>query len=74
MLKIKYIGIHDLEVPKKIELDSISKVKDVIHYISELNGIDFEEITVCVNNAKASFETELKEGDEILIFEILNGG
>lgn len=74
LVRIKYIGVRDVEVPAELDLDRVRKVKDVVQYISELNEVVLKGVTVLVNKEKASFETELKEGDEILLLQVLGGG
>ncbi len=68
------MGAMDLEIPSEISLEANSTVADVIEYLERLNSSSIDGLTYLVNKKKASLDTKLQEGDEILILQVLGGG
>ena len=73
-VKLKFIGVVDIEVPSELRIDGDATVLEVIEYLENLNALKIDGLTVLVNKEKASLERTLKEGDEILLLQPIGGG
>jgi sulfur carrier protein ThiS len=73
-VKLKFIGVVDIEVPSELRIDGDVTVLEVIEYLENLNALKIEGLTVLVNKEKASLDKTLKEGDEILLLQPIGGG
>ena len=73
-VKLKFIGVVDIEVPSELRIDGDATVLEVIEYLEKLNALKIDGLTVLVNKEKASLERTLKEGDEILLLQPIGGG
>jgi len=73
-VKLKFIGVVDIEVPSELRIDGDATVLEVIEYLENLNALKIDGLTVLVNKEKASLDKTLKEGDEILLLQPIGGG
>ena len=73
-VKLKFIGVVDIEVPSELRIDGDATVLEVIEYLEKLNALKIDGLTVLVNKEKASLDKTLKEGDEILLLQPIGGG
>ena len=73
-VKLKFIGVVDIEVPSELRIGGDATVLEVIEYLEKLNALKIDGLTVLVNKEKASLDKTLKEGDEILLLQPIGGG
>ncbi|MCR3956488.1 MAG: MoaD/ThiS family protein [Gudongella sp.] len=73
-VRLKFIGVVDIEVPSELRIDGDASVLEVIEYLENLNSMEIDGLTVLVNKEKSSLERTLKEGDEILLLQPIGGG
>lgn len=70
---VKYLGVMDYNLPLEIKITEGSTVKNLIDEIADDNDELLDSVFL-VNNLPASLEQELKEGDTLLILQVLGGG
>jgi molybdopterin converting factor small subunit len=73
-VKLKFIGVVDIEVPSELRIDGDATVLEIVEYLENLNALKIQGLTVFVNKEKASLDKKLKEGDEILLLQPIGGG
>ncbi len=73
LINIKYLGIMDYDLPSEITLKEGSNIKRAVEIVS-LEGSDIETYTFLLNDEPAGFDVELKDGDTLLILQVLGGG
>lgn len=73
-VKLKFIGVVDIEAPSELRIDGDATVLEVIEYLENINSLEIQGLTVLVNKEKASLDKRLKEGDEILLLQPIGGG
>lgn len=73
LINIKYLGIMDYDLPSEITLEKGSTIKRAVEIVS-LEGSDIETYTFLLNYEPAGFDVELKDGDTLLILQVLGGG
>lgn len=73
-VKLKFIGVVDIEAPSELRIDGDATVLKVIEYLENINSLEIQGLTVLVNKEKASLDKRLKEGDEILLLQPIGGG
>lgn len=73
-VKLKFIGVVDIEAPSELKIEGDATVLEVIEYLENINSISIQGLTVLVNKEKASLDKKLKEGDYILILQPIGGG
>jgi|GEM_PF-1280705 molybdopterin converting factor small subunit len=73
-VKLKFIGVVDIEVPSELRIDGDATVLEIVEYLENLNSMEIDGLTVLVNKEKSSLERTLKEGDEILLLQPIGGG
>ena len=73
-VKLKFIGVVDIEAPSELRIDGDATVLEVIEYLENINSLEIQGLTVLVNKQKASLDKRLKEGDEILLLQPSGGG
>ena len=72
-INIKYFGIMDYDLPSEITLEEGSSIKSVADVIS-LGSTDIDTFTLLLNDEPASYNDVLKDGDTLLILQVLGGG
>ena len=73
-VKLKFIGVVDIEAPSELRIEGDATVLEVIEYLENINSLEIQGLTVFVNKEKASLDKRLKEGDEILLLQPIGGG
>lgn len=73
LINIKYLGIMDYDLPSEITLKEGSTIKRAVQIIS-LEGSDTDTFIFLLNDEPAGFDVELKDGDTLLILQVLGGG
>ncbi|WP_409229035.1 MoaD/ThiS family protein [Gudongella sp. SC589] len=73
-VKLKFMGVIDIEAPTELHIHGDATVMEVIEYLENMNSIEIQGLTVLVNKEKASLDKSLKEGDEILLLQPIGGG
>jgi molybdopterin converting factor small subunit len=73
-VKLKFIGVVDIEAPSELKIEGDATVLEVIEYLENINSISIQGLTVLVNKEKASLDKKLKEGDDILFLQPIGGG
>lgn len=73
-VKLKFIGVVDIEAPSELKIEGGATVLEVIEYLENINSISIQGLTVLVNKEKASLDKKLKEGDDILFLQPIGGG
>ncbi|WP_422486656.1 MoaD/ThiS family protein [Gudongella sp. DL1XJH-153] len=74
IVKIKFIGVTDIDIPSEMSLEKDATVADVVNYLERVNGSPVDGLTILVNKEKTSLDTKLQEDDQILILQVLGGG
>ncbi|HCO18033.1 MoaD/ThiS family protein [Gudongella oleilytica] len=70
---VKYLGVMDYDLPLEIIINEGSTIKNLFDEILDDDKELFNSVFL-VNNLPASLEQELKEGDTLLILQVLGGG
>lgn len=73
-VKLKFIGVVDIEAPSELKIEGDATVLEVIESLENINSISIQGLTVLVNKEKASLDKKLKEGDDILFLQPIGGG
>lgn len=73
VISIKYFGIINYDLPSKISLEKGSTIKRAIETVP-LEDLDIDTLTFLLNNEPAGIDVELKDGDTLLILQVLGGG
>jgi len=73
-VKLKFIGVVDIEAPSELKIEGDATVLEVIEYLENINSISIQGLIVLVNKEKASLDKKLKEGDDILFLQPIGGG
>ncbi len=74
IVKIKFMGVMDIDIPSEISIEKDATVADVIEYLERINGSHVDGLTILVNKERSSLDTKLQEGDEILLLQVFGGG
>ena len=73
LINIKYLGIMDYDLPSEITLKEGSTIKRAVQIIS-LEGSDTDTFIFLLNDEPAGNDDVLKDGDTLLILQVLGGG
>ena len=73
LINIKYLGIMDYDLPSEITLKEGSTIKRAVQIIS-LEDSDTDTFVFLLNDEPAGNDDVLKDGDTLLILQVLGGG
>lgn len=73
VISIKYFGIMNYDLPSEITLEEDSTIKRAVEIVP-LDGSDLDTLTFLLNNEPAGIDVGLKDGDTLLILQVLGGG
>ena len=73
LINIKYLGIMDYDLPSEITLKEGSTIKRAVQIIS-LEDSDTDTFVFLLNDEPAGNDDVLKDGDSLLILQVLGGG
>jgi molybdopterin converting factor small subunit len=72
-ISVKYFGIVDLELPEFLVLLEDSTVGTIMDSLGDMKE-EIYNATFLVNKEPADMKTILKDGDSLLILQVLGGG
>ena len=73
LINIKYLGIMDYDLPSEITLKEGSTIKRAVQIIS-LEDSDTDTFVFLLNDEPAGNDDVLKDGDSLLVLQVLGGG
>lgn len=72
-IKLKYIGIIDIELPESVELPDGSTI-EVLMDVFGNDRMELHNATFLLNREPADVKKVLCDGDSLLILQVLGGG